>query len=101
MMEGPCADSEEKQEPVSDIDTVMVDSLKVLDPRRPIREADIVKPTLAPSPPSRMKVPPAKMSLFTLGGRYGRARENGRQEERGENAQGRPGKGPQIKDSVP
>jgi hypothetical protein len=25
----------------SDIDTVMVDSLKVFDPRRPIREADI------------------------------------------------------------
>ncbi len=44
MMEGPCADSEEKQEPVSDIDTVMVDSLKVLDPRRPIREADIRRP---------------------------------------------------------
>jgi hypothetical protein len=26
---------------VSDIDTVVVDSLKVLDPERPIREADI------------------------------------------------------------
>jgi hypothetical protein len=26
---------------VSDIDTEVVDSLKVLDPRRPIREADI------------------------------------------------------------
>jgi hypothetical protein len=36
------ADSEEKREPVSDIDTVAeVDSLKVLDPKRPIREADI------------------------------------------------------------
>jgi hypothetical protein len=35
------ADSEEKREPVSDIDTVVVDSLKVLDPKRPIREADI------------------------------------------------------------
>ena len=35
------ADSEEKREPVSDIDTAAVDSLKVLDPRRPIREADI------------------------------------------------------------
>ena len=34
--------SEEKHEPVSDIDTAMVvDSLKALDPRRPIREADI------------------------------------------------------------
>ena len=27
---------------MSDIDTVVVDSLKVLDPKRPIREADIV-----------------------------------------------------------
>jgi hypothetical protein len=34
------ADSEEKHEPVSDIDTVVVDSLKALDPKRPIREAD-------------------------------------------------------------
>jgi hypothetical protein len=41
MMEGPCADSEEKHEPASDIDTVVVDSLKVLDPNRAIREADI------------------------------------------------------------
>ena len=41
MMEGPCADSEEKREPVSDIDTAVVDSLKVLDLKRPIREADI------------------------------------------------------------
>jgi hypothetical protein len=38
---GPDADSEEKREPVSDIDTAVVDSLKVLDPKRPIREADI------------------------------------------------------------
>jgi hypothetical protein len=36
------ADSEEKHEPVSDIDTAVVDSLKVLDPERPIREeADV------------------------------------------------------------
>src|ERR1700693_3594359 len=35
------ADSEEKHEPVSDIDTVVVDSLKALDPKRPIREADM------------------------------------------------------------
>ena len=41
MMEGPGADSEEKHEPVSDIDTAAADSLKVLDPKRPIREADI------------------------------------------------------------
>ena len=38
-------DSEEKREPVSDINTVVVDSLKVLDPKRPIREADIGKVT--------------------------------------------------------
>jgi hypothetical protein len=35
------ADSEEKREPVGDIDTAAMDSLKVLDPERPIREADI------------------------------------------------------------
>src|SRR4029077_20806763 len=39
------ADSEEKHEPVSDIDTGVVDSLKVLDPKRPIREADITQGT--------------------------------------------------------
>jgi hypothetical protein len=38
---GPGADSEEKHEPASDIDTVAVDGLKALDPDRPIREADI------------------------------------------------------------
>jgi hypothetical protein len=38
---GPGADSEEKHEPVSDTDAVLVDSLKALDPNRPIREADI------------------------------------------------------------
>jgi hypothetical protein len=31
-MEGPWCDSEEKHEPVSDIDTGVVDSLKALDP---------------------------------------------------------------------
>ena len=40
MMEGPNADSEEKHEPVSDIDTaVVVVGLKALDPEWPIREA--------------------------------------------------------------
>jgi hypothetical protein len=38
---GLCADSVEKHEPASDIDTTVVVSLKVLDPNRPIREADI------------------------------------------------------------
>ena len=39
---GLSADSEEKHEPASDIDTIAMDSLKALDPKRPIREADIV-----------------------------------------------------------
>jgi len=38
------ADSEEKHEPVTDIDTAVVDSLKALDTKWPIREADILKP---------------------------------------------------------
>ena len=39
---GLSADSEEKHEPVSDIDTAVVaDSLKVLDSKWPIREADM------------------------------------------------------------
>src|SRR6185437_9851423 len=33
------ADSEEKHEPVSDIDTAVAESLKTLDPNQPIREA--------------------------------------------------------------
>jgi hypothetical protein len=40
---GPGADSEEKREPVSDIDTALVDSLKALDLNRPIREADLCR----------------------------------------------------------
>ena len=41
MMEGPGANSEEKHEPVSDIDTaVVVIGLKALDPEWPIREGD-------------------------------------------------------------
>ena len=35
------ADSEEKHEPVGDIDTVVVDSLKALHLKWPIREADL------------------------------------------------------------
>jgi hypothetical protein len=41
MMEGPGADSEGKRVLASDLDTVMVDSLKALDLIRPIREADM------------------------------------------------------------
>ena len=40
---GLSADSGEKHEPASDIDAAVVDSLKALDPNRPIREADITK----------------------------------------------------------
>src|SRR6478752_5587905 len=54
MMEGPGADSEEKHEPASDIDIAVVDSLKALDPKRPIREADINEPR-APGPLCAMK----------------------------------------------
>ena len=39
MMEGPGANSEEKHEPASDIDTVaVVESLKVLDPKWPLEK---------------------------------------------------------------
>ena len=36
------AESEEKREPASDINTPEVDGLKALDPNRPIREVDLV-----------------------------------------------------------
>ena len=39
---GLSADSEEKREPVSDIDTAVADSQKALDQNRPIREADVL-----------------------------------------------------------
>jgi hypothetical protein len=41
MMEEPGADSEEKQEPASDIEIERMDRLKALDSKWPIREADI------------------------------------------------------------
>jgi hypothetical protein len=37
-LNGLCADSVEKHEPASDIDTAAVDGLKALDPNRSIRE---------------------------------------------------------------
>jgi hypothetical protein len=37
------ADSEEKREPVSDINAGAVDCLKALDPERPIGESDILQ----------------------------------------------------------
>jgi hypothetical protein len=56
------ADSEEKREPVSDIDTAVVDSLKVLDLKWPIREADV---TEGWSACSRYVDCPANMCLYT------------------------------------
>src|SRR5207245_724566 len=56
----PGADSEEKHEPVSDIDTVVVDSLKALDPEWPIREADIAQRGW-----HGRKVPPAEQKSAT------------------------------------
>ena len=63
---GPGADSEEKHEPVSDIDTAVADSLKVLDLERPIREADSLysasysgcdpEPTCSPITSERMEM---------------------------------------------
>src|SRR6516162_7482000 len=43
LWKGPSAESVEKHEPASDIDTAVAESLKALDPNRPIREADIVE----------------------------------------------------------
>src|SRR6202035_3455760 len=62
------ADSEEKREPVSDIDTAMVDSLKVLDPNRPIREADVSNPsrTGLPLQLGRAGRREVQISLFAL-----------------------------------
>ena len=41
IMEGPWCRFRREARALSDIDTAVVDSLKVLDPKRPIREADI------------------------------------------------------------
>src|SRR6516162_3183219 len=41
LWKGPSAESVEKHEPASDIDTAVAESLKALDPNRPIREADM------------------------------------------------------------
>jgi hypothetical protein len=52
MVEGPPgADSEEKREPVSDIDIAVADSLNALDLKRPIREADMHSAAAAGLPP--------------------------------------------------
>ena|SRR5580692_10266586 len=73
-MEGPGADSEEKHEPASDIDTVVVDSLKALDPKRPIREAtkylrqktDALRPVRTSAGSSDIEISP-ELSRLLLG----------------------------------
>ena len=50
---------------MSDIDTVVVDSLKALDPNRPIREADIERLS-APTQPVAIE-PKAVMKAFSGG----------------------------------
>ena len=52
---GPGADSEEKHEPVSDIDIALVDSLKALDLKRPIREADVGVTAVRPGAAEQQK----------------------------------------------
>jgi hypothetical protein len=42
-IQGPWCRFRREARPASDIGTVMADSLKALDPRRPIREADIAR----------------------------------------------------------
>jgi len=56
MMEGPLgAESEEKREPVSDIDTALVDSLKVLDP-----DGRLEKPTSLTPAANFSRMPPSR-----------------------------------------
>jgi hypothetical protein len=53
---------------VSDINTAVVDSLKVLDPNRPIREADIPKGSRAPDEVFSRDTPPEAMTLANMCG---------------------------------
>src|SRR4029077_9705506 len=64
---GPGADSEEKREPVSDIDIAVADSLKVLDLKRPIREATELRTLL-----EVRFVPIAEVALIRSPRRQGR-----------------------------
>ena len=62
---GPGADSEEKGEPVSNIDIAVADSLKVLDLKRPIREADMLTASVYfGSGPNRRLIRRNKLKLF-------------------------------------
>ena len=51
----PSADSEEKHEPVSDIDTALMDSLKVLDPEGLEKRSSPVRPVRSEKPTSDTK----------------------------------------------
>ena len=73
MMEGPGADSEEKHEPASDIDIAVVDSLKVLDPKWPIREADMK--TILKQPSARVVLEQFGVAGISRALGLGRARE--------------------------
>ena len=53
---------------MSDIDTAVVDSLKVLDLKRPIREADIPKGSRAPDEVFSRDTPPEAMTLANMRG---------------------------------
>jgi hypothetical protein len=73
--QGLGADSEEKREPASDIDIAVVDSLKVLDPNRPIREARVTPPlghqaSSEDGVQSREPTPLASMSARSAIGQY-------------------------------
>ena len=73
-MEGPGADSEEKRVLASDLDTVMVDSLKALDLIRPIREADmsgsnLLLCNLIPNPISPVAKPQTALKALVFIGR--------------------------------
>ncbi|MET0538886.1 MAG: hypothetical protein ABWZ64_13230, partial [Xanthobacteraceae bacterium] len=65
------ADSEEKHEPASDIDAaVVVDSLKALDPNRPIREADMEQtspncPLMTPSRREQINICASQLDSLT------------------------------------
>jgi hypothetical protein len=61
MMEGPGADFGEKHEPASDIDTAVGESLKALDLKRSIREADI-------GPDDEVRKVPQKATQYEFSG---------------------------------
>ena len=66
MMEVLGADSEGKHEPVSNIDTEAVDSLKVLEPNRPIREATTPVRVLSAVNGSNVKTTLARNGTYSI-----------------------------------